>query len=95
MKLNANKTHSLIISRSRTVAPPHPCLYISGDKIDDVSDLHLLRVTFDSKMTFEKHIRSLASSTAQKTGLLCKCYNTICLRLHSDQVILCFYTATF
>ena len=76
MKLNANKTHSMTISRSRTLDPPHPCLYISDEQIDEVSSLRLLGVIFDSKLTFEKHIRSLSSSIAQKTGLLRKCFKT-------------------
>lgn len=30
IKLNANKRHSITISRARTSDPPHLCLYISG-----------------------------------------------------------------
>lgn len=76
MKLNAKKTHSIIISRSRTLAPPHPCLQVSGEQIEDVTHLRLLGVTLDPKLTFEKHIRSLSSTIAQKIGLLRKCYKT-------------------
>ena len=76
MKLNANKTQSIIISRSRTLFPPHPALYISDVQIGEVGNLRLLGVTLDSKLTFESHLRSLSSSLAQKTGLLRKCYKT-------------------
>ena len=76
MKLNSNKTHSITISRSRILNPLHPCLYILGEPIEEVDNLRLLGVILDSKLTFEKHIRSLSSSIAQKTGLLRKCYRT-------------------
>ncbi|KAK3894304.1 hypothetical protein Pcinc_001927 [Petrolisthes cinctipes] len=77
MKLNAKKTHSMIISRSRTLVPPHPCLHISGEQIEDVTGLHLLGVTLDPKLTFERHIRSLSSTIAQKIGLLRKCFKNL------------------
>lgn len=66
----------MIISRSRTQVPLHPPLYISGGRIDEVASFYLLKVTFDSKLTFEQHIRSLSSSIAQKAGLLQKCFKT-------------------
>ena len=56
--------------------PPHPSLYMSGDPIKEVDNLRLLGVILDSKLTFERHIRSLSSSIAEKTGLLRKCYKT-------------------
>ena len=62
--------------KTRTLNPPHPCLSISGDHIKEVDNVRLLGVTLDSKLTFEKHIRSLSSSIAQKTGLLRKCFRT-------------------
>ena len=74
MKLNAKKTQSLIFSRSRTVDPPHPSLVLAGVVIEEVDNMRLLGVTLDSKLTFEKHIRSLSSSIAQTTGLLRKCF---------------------
>ena len=76
MKLNANKTHSITFSRSRTLDPPHPRLFISGEEIEELDDIRLLGVTLDSRLTFEKHIRSVSSSIAQKTGLLRKCFKT-------------------
>ena len=76
MKLNAIKTHSITISRSRTLDPPHPPLHISGNRVKEVDNMRLLGVTLDPKLTFEKHIRLLSSSIAQKTGLLRKCFRT-------------------
>lgn len=76
MKLNPKKTQSLLISRSRTILPPHPSIQLSGESVEDVLNLRLLGVSFDKKLTFEHHIRSLSSSIARKIGLLRKCYKT-------------------
>ena len=76
MKLNPKKTYSIIVSRSRTSQPPHPPLSLCGTVLEVSNSLKLLGVTIDDKLTFEKYLRSLASSIAQKTGLLRKCYRT-------------------
>ena len=49
MKLNASKTKTIIVSRS-------PPLTIGGIVLKQSDDLVILGVTFDSKMTFEKHL---------------------------------------
>ena len=36
------------------------------------ADLVILRVTFDAKMTFEKHLRSVSSAAAQRLGIVRK-----------------------
>ena len=76
MRLNAKKTKSIIFGRSRTLNPPHPGLVVTDNVIEDVDSVRLLGVTFDSKLTFERHIRSVSSSIARKTGLLRKCFMT-------------------
>ena len=73
MSLNARKTHSIIFSRSRTLNPDHPPLMLDNTSLDTSDNVKLLGVTFDSKLTFEAYLRSVASSIAQKTGLLRKC----------------------
>ena len=53
------------------------------------SSLNLLRVTLNSKLTFEKkNIRNLASSIAQKTGHIHKCYKTLG---NNDALLKSFY----
>ena len=66
MKLNPRKTHSIIISQSRTPNPPHPPLTLCGLDLEVSSSLKFLGVTLDDKLAFEKHIRNIASSIAQK-----------------------------
>ena len=88
MKLNPRKTHSIIISRSRTPYPLHPPLTLCGLDLEVSSSLKLLGVTIDDKLTFEKHVRNIASSIAQKTGLIRKCYKTLG---NNDAVLKSFY----
>ena len=56
MKLNANKTKTMIVSMSRTMHPQSPALTIGGTLLKESDDLVILGKTFDSKMTFEKHL---------------------------------------
>ena len=58
MKLNASKTKTMIVSRSRTMHPQSPPLIIGRTVLKESDDLVILGVSFDSKMTFEKHLRS-------------------------------------
>ena len=87
MKLNAKKTQSMIVSRSRTPDPPHPDLLIDNDPVSTCTSFKLLGVMLDSKFTFEKHIRSVSSSIAQKIGILRKSF-----KIFGEQAILknCF-----
>ena len=72
MKLNASKTKTMIISRSRTVHPHLPPLTLDGTVLKESADLVKLVVTFDAKMTFEKHLRSVSSDAAQRLGIMRK-----------------------
>ena len=63
MKLNLYKTHSITIRRSRTPHPPHSLLTLCGLDLEVFSYLKLRRVTIDDKLTFEKHICNIISTT--------------------------------
>ena len=76
MKLIASKTMTMIVSRSRTVHPQLTPLTLDGTVLKESTDLVILGVTFDAKMTFEKHLRSVSSAAAQ----------TLCLMRKSWQV---------
>ena len=88
MKLNPSKTRSIIVSRSRAHDPPHPPLFLCGSPLKISCSLKLLGVLIDGKLTFEKHLRSVASSIAQKTGLLRKCFRALG---NDDAVLKSFY----
>ena len=72
MKLNASKTKTMLVSRSRTMHPQSLPLTIGGTVLKESDDLVILRVTFDSKMTFEKHHRSVSRAAYQRLGILRK-----------------------
>ena len=72
MKLNASKTKTMIVSRSRTINSQFHALTIGGTMLKESDDLVILGVTFDSKMTFEKHRRSVSRAAFQRLGILKK-----------------------
>ena len=72
MKLNASKTKIMIVSRSLTMHPQSPPLTIGGTVLKESDDLVILGVTFDSKMTFEKHLRLVSIAASQRLGILRK-----------------------
>ena len=72
MKLNASKTNTMIVSRSRTIHPQSPALTIGRTVLKESDDLVILGVTFDSKLTFEKHLRSVSRAASQRLGILRK-----------------------
>ena len=60
MKLNTSKTKTMIVSRSRRVHHQLKPLTLYGSVLKESADLVILGVTFDAKMTFEKHLRSVS-----------------------------------
>ena len=72
MKLNASKTKTMIVSSSRTIHPQSPSLTIGETVLKAYDDLDILDVTFDSKMTFEKHLRSVSTAASHRFGILKK-----------------------
>ena len=72
MKLNASKTKTMIVSRSRTVHPQLTPMTLDGTVLKESADLVILGVTFVAKMTFEKHLRSVSSDAAQRLGIMRK-----------------------
>ena len=72
MKLNESKTKTMIVSRSRTMHPQSPALTIGKTVLKESDDLVILGVTFDSKMTFEKHLCSVSRAASLRLGILRK-----------------------
>ena len=88
MKLNASKTKTMIVSRSRTMHPLPPPLTIDGTLLKECDDLDILGVTFDSKLTFEKHLRSVSRAASQRFDILRKSW-----RVFHDRLLIgrCFW----
>ena len=68
----ASKTKTMIVSRSRTMHPQSPLLTIDGTVLKESDGLVIFWVTFDSKMTFEKHLCSVSIAASQRLGILRK-----------------------
>ena len=62
----------MIVSRSRTVHPQLTPLNLDGTVLKQHADLAILGLTFDAKMTFEKHLRSVSSAAVQRLGIMRK-----------------------
>ena len=71
---------TMIVSRSRTMHPQTPALTIGGTVLKE-SDLVIPGVTFDSKMTFEKHLCSVCRAASQRLGILRKSWQVFHDRL--------------
>ena len=52
--------------------PQSPPLTIGRTVLKECDDLVILGVTFDSKMTFEKHLCSVSRAASQRLGILRK-----------------------
>ena len=72
MKLNASQTKTMIVTRSRTMHLHSPTLTIGGTVLKESADLVILGVTFDSKMTFEKHLCSVSRAASKRLCILRK-----------------------
>ena len=70
LKLRACKTKTMIVSRSRTIHPQSPPLTIGGTVQKESDDLDIFGVAFDSKMTFEKHLRSVSTAASQRLCIM-------------------------
>ena len=70
MILNPNKTKALVVSRYRTVNPPYSDLVLSWVSICASPNLDILGVRFDSRLTFEYHVRGIVSRVSQRIGIL-------------------------
>ena len=73
MLLNPNKSHSLVVSRTRSQQLPHPPLILNGSVIQESKIVKLLGIHIDSKLTFEYHLRHISNNISQKIGIVRKC----------------------
>ena len=69
MKLNASMTKTMEVSRSLTMRPQSPPLTIGVTILMESDDLVILGVTFDSKLTFDEHLRLVSRAPSQRLGI--------------------------
>ena len=70
--MDNDNTVSMIVSGSHTMHPQSPALTIGGTVLKESCDLVILGVTFDSKMTFVKHLSSFSRAASQRLCILRK-----------------------
>ena len=87
MKLNASKTKTMIVSRSGTVHPQLTPLTLDGTALKESPDIVIFGVTFDAKMTFEKHCRSVSSAAAQRLSIMRKSWQVF----HNPSLLLRYF----
>ena len=88
--MNASKTKTMIVSRSCTTHLQSSPLTIGGTLLKESDDLVILGVTFDSKMIFEKHLRSVSRAASQRFGILRKSWRLFHDKLLLGRCFLCF-----
>ena len=72
MNLNASRTKTMIVSRISHNASPVTLLTNGGTVLKGSDHLVIFGVTFDSKMTFEKQLRSVSRAASQRLGIFRK-----------------------
>ena len=77
MKLNASETKTVIVSRLRTMHDQSSALTIGGTVLKESDDPAIFGVTFDFKMTFEKHLCSVSRTASQRLGILRKSWRQV------------------
>ena len=95
MLVNPSKTRRMLISRSRTVEPLFSDLVIDGSVVKMVSELKILGVILDSKLTFEKQVRAIAataSKSSMRVGILRKTMSVFPRCCYCCQMLLGIYT---
>ena len=70
--MNASKTKTMLVLRFHRMHPQSPLLTIGITVQKESDDLVILRVTFDSEMTFEKHLHSVSRAASQRLAILRK-----------------------
>ena len=86
--MNVSKTKTMIASRSRIKHQKLLALTIGGTVLKESDDLIIFGVTFDSKMTFEKHLRSVSRAPSQRLGILSQSWQVFYDRLLLER---CFW----
>ena len=69
MNLNESKTKTMVVFRSHTVHPQLTPLTLNGTGLKESAHLVIMGGTFDAKMTFEKHLRSVSSAASSEAWL--------------------------
>ena len=64
----------MIVSKVTNNASPVAPISIDGPVLKESDDLVILEVTFDSKLTYKKHLRLVSRTVSQRLGILRNSY---------------------
>ena len=81
----------MIVSRSHTVHPQLTPLTLDGTVLQEFADLVILGVSFDAKITSEKHLCSVSSAAAQRLGIMRKSWQLF----HNRSLLLRYFWGVF
>ena len=87
MKFYASKIKTMIVSGSCTIHPQSTPMSLDGTLLEVSGDLVLFGVTFDAKMTFEKHLFCVSRAVAQRLGIMRKFWQGF----HDRSLLLLFF----
>ena len=82
MILDTRKSKMMIVGPLRTLDPPYPMITLDRSELVNADEISVLGVVIDAKLTYEKHVRTVASSCRRN---LCKAKsgkNVDCLTIH-------------
>ena len=68
----SNETKALVISMSRKLATHFSNLLSNVTKLERLTELKVLRVVLNTKLSLENHIRLIAASASSKLGIMRK-----------------------
>ena len=80
MKLSVSKTKTMMVSGSSTIYSQLTQLTIDGTLLKESADHVIFGVTFDAKITFEKHLRCVCSAAAQRLCIMRKSWQSLIQR---------------
>ena len=70
MRLYPKKKKSMVVSRSRISDPCYGDLTLGGAELEEVQILRIRKVTLDSMLSFENHLRKIVSKAARNLGVV-------------------------
>ena len=76
VKLNANKTNYMIITRKRN-RPNHPNLILNGETISESQNHTHLGVTINNKLSWSVHINMTIAKADRRLSVIRRCRNQI------------------
>ena len=75
IKLNPEETKVIIFSRSPLSKKSEPILKLYGERLKIYPQVKFLGITFDSKLTFQKHFEEILGRCNTRYHILCKTYS--------------------